>query len=221
MGKLVAYSMQDRPFVHLDTDVFLWKPLPSWLTAAAVFGQCPEEHSCTEDWGGPANVERAFQKHNLDLPAEWEWVRSRSISQFREVNCGILGGTRTDFLRYYANLAIDLVLHPKNAAAWAEFPNKDGYNQIIEQFLLFACIDFHRVAPQSSYRSVNVRYLFPSLGQAFDEDAAAQVGFTHLLGDVKTHPTVSDRLERRMAAMDLSFQRHCQRVAELSLATGT
>ena len=26
LGKLVAYSIQDQPFIHLDTDVFLWKP---------------------------------------------------------------------------------------------------------------------------------------------------------------------------------------------------
>ncbi len=218
MGKLVAYSMQDRPFVHLDTDVFLWKPLPLWLTAAGVFGQCPEDHPPLETWCGPSDVEWAFQQHDLPLPAEWEWARSRSISHFREVNCGIVGGTRTDFLRYYANLAMDLVLNPKNAAAWAEFPDKAGYNMVVEQFQLAACVDFHRISPQSPFRSINIRYLFPSYGHALNQEAAAQLGYTHLLGGVKSHPTVSDRLERRMAAMDPRFQRHCQRVAELAPA---
>src|SRR5471032_2830482 len=37
LGKLFAYSVQDRPFVHLDTDVFLWKQLPARLEGAAVF----------------------------------------------------------------------------------------------------------------------------------------------------------------------------------------
>src|SRR5450432_369119 len=44
LGKLVAYGLQDQPFVHLDTDVFLWKPLPPRLVSAPVFSQCPEDH---------------------------------------------------------------------------------------------------------------------------------------------------------------------------------
>ena len=216
MGKLVAYAMQDRPFVHIDTDVFLWKALPSWLTAAPVFGQCPEDHPPLETWCGPADVEWAFQKHNLRLPAEWEWARSRSISHFREVNCGIAGGTRADFFRYYANLAMDLVLNPKNAAAWAEFPDKAGYNMVVEQFQLAACVDFHRISPESPFRSINIRYLFPSYGHALNQEAAAQLGYTHLLGGVKSHPTVSARLEQRVASLDPYFHRHCQRVAAFS-----
>ena len=216
MGKLVAYAMQDRPFVHIDTDVFLWKALPSWLTAAPVFGQCPEDHPPLETWCGPADVEHAFQKHNLRLPPEWEWARSRSISHFREANCGIVGGTRTDFLRYYANLAMDLVLNPKNAAAWAEFPDKAGYNMVVEQFQLAACVDFHRISPDSPFRSIGIRYMFPSFGHAFSQEATAQMGFTHLLGGIKSHPTVPARLERRIASLDPSFHRHCQRMAQFS-----
>src|SRR5579863_3532555 len=53
LGKLVAYSLQDQPFVHLDTDVFLWRPLPAWLTAAPVFAQCPERHSLEHAWCPP------------------------------------------------------------------------------------------------------------------------------------------------------------------------
>jgi hypothetical protein len=218
MGKLAAYAIQDRPFVHIDTDVFLWKALPSWLEAAPVFGQCPEDHPPLETWCGPADVEWAFAKHNLRLPAEWEWARSRSVSHFREVNCGIAGGTRTDFLRYYANLAMDLVRNPKHAAAWAEFADKAGYNMVVEQFQLAACVDFHRISPQSPYRGINIRYLFPSYGDALNQEAAAQVGYTHLLGGVKSHPSVSARLERRIADLDPHFHRHCQRVAEYAPA---
>ena len=183
---------------------------------SAGFGQCPEDHPPLETWCGPADVEHAFQKHNLRLPPEWEWARSRSISHFREANCGIVGGTRTDFLRYYANLAMDLVLNPKNAAAWAEFPDKAGDNMVVEQFQLAACVDFHRISPDSPFRSIGIRYMFPSFGHAFSQEATAQMGFTHLLGGIKSHPTVTARLERRIASLDPSFHRHCQRMAQFS-----
>ena len=41
-----------------------------------------------------------------------------------------------------------------------------------------------------------------------------RLGYTHLLGDTKTHPGVMARLERRVAQLDPGFFRHCQRVAQ-------
>src|ERR1017187_9186373 len=31
LGKLRTYALQTTPFVHIDSDVFLWKPLPDGL----------------------------------------------------------------------------------------------------------------------------------------------------------------------------------------------
>jgi len=41
-GKLYAYRAQTQPFVHLDSDVFLWKALPERVTMAPVIAQNPE-----------------------------------------------------------------------------------------------------------------------------------------------------------------------------------
>ncbi len=209
LGKIVAYRMQERPFVHLDTDVFLWKPLPASMLAASVFAQCPEEHPPLDEWWGPGNVERAFAEHGLTLPAEWEWARSRSVHSFREANCGIIGANRVDFVQYYASLAIDLMTSPEYAPAWNTFPDLSGYMMILEQFLLDACFEFHRSHPQSPFRGMYMRYLFPSFGDAYNREAAARAGFTHLLGDAKLDPHVASRLEKRCEQEDLSFYRHC------------
>jgi hypothetical protein len=220
LGKLVAYSLQDRSFIHLDTDVFLWRALPSWLTSAPVFAQCPEDHPPLDVWYGPGDVEIAFARYGLSLPREWEWSRSRVLDHFREVNCGILGGTNTEFLRYYSKLALDLVLDPKYAPAWATFGDKLCYNMVVEQFQLAACLDFHRSAPDSPFRGISIRYLFDSFGQAHEPQAAARVGFSHLLGDAKTHPDVAARLERRIAELYPHFHRHCQVVARQGFGGG-
>jgi hypothetical protein len=214
LGKLVAYSLQDRPFFHLDTDVFLWRPLPANVMNASVFAQCPEDHALDE-WCGPRDIERAFAQHGLTLPAEWEWSRSRFPSYFREENVGVLGGTRFDFIRYYANLAIGLVMNPNHAAAWATFPEKAfGYNFVIEQFLLAACVDFHRFNPGSPFRGISIRYLFPSCAEAFDQKAAARLGFTHLLGTAKMNHSTVRRLEERVQHEDPAFYQHCLRLSQ-------
>lgn len=209
LGKLVAYRMQQQPFVHLDTDVFLWKPLPPELLHASLFAQCPEEHSAIEQWCAPREIERVFAQHDLSLPAEWEFARSQRLDAYREANCGILGGNRTDFIRYYANLALDLVTNSAHAGAWAAFDYKDGLNMVIEQFLFTACFEFHRSHPESPFRGTNMRYLFSSTGEAVNQEIAARAGFTHLWGDSKRDNIVAHRLEQRTRDEDAHFYTHC------------
>jgi hypothetical protein len=213
LGKIMAYSMQETPFLHMDTDVFLWKPLPATLASAAVLTQCPEEHPPLPEWCGPGDVEYAFGKHAQALPVEWEYARSLSHTIFREENCGILGGTHIDFIHYYSTLAIDLVSNPAYRAAWAELGDKSGYMMLIEQFLLAACLDYHRFAPESPYRGIRGKHLFDSFGDAFNPAATARLGYTHLLGDAKGHAGIMARLERRVQAEDPEFYLRCMRVA--------
>lgn len=220
LGKLVAYSVQDRPFVHLDTDVFLWKALPPWLTSAPVFAQCPEQHPLENAWCGPRHIEWLFERHQLSLPVEWQWASSRNTHWFREENCGILGANHLDFIRYYARAAIRLVNDPAHRLAWAELADKTDFNMVVEQFLLGACLDYHRIDPKSPYRSTSIRYLFPSWSEAHNPHAASRVGYTHLLGDAKSDPQIVERLERRVAQLDPVLLRRCQRVAQSAAAAG-
>ncbi|WP_035354684.1 DUF6734 family protein [Edaphobacter aggregans] len=211
LGKLVAYRMQEKPFIHLDTDVFLWKPLPPSLLSADVFTQCPEHHSLDEAVG-PYLIEDLFAKFELPLPVEWVWSRSTHTTWFPEENCGIFGGNNIPFIRYFSQAALDLVTSGKHADAWSTFGDKDGSNMLVEQYLLSACIGYHRSNPQSPFRGISSRHLFPSFAESYNPSLATKAGFTHLLGDAKTNEHATDRLERRIAALDPSFLRHCTQV---------
>ncbi|MBX6361748.1 MAG: hypothetical protein IRZ03_16915 [Acidobacterium ailaaui] len=213
LGKLVAYSIQDQPFLHLDTDVFLWTRLPSSMEQAPVFAQCPEQHSIDQHYS-PRTIECLFDRHQLSLPAEWEWSRSRWERHFREENCGILGGVNTAFLRDYATTALSLIMSPSHACAWAQIHEKDGFNQILEQFWLSACLDYHRFMPDSEYPGLYVRHLFPSLDVALRPGQAERTGFTHLLGDAKQSAFVTKRLEDRMLHEDPDLYRQCARLGQ-------
>lgn len=213
LGKLVAYSVQDQPFVHVDTDVFLWHQLPDRLTGAPVLAQHPETYSVADEHYGVRVIEDAFARAGLSLPAEWQWSRSRDTRRFHAANCGILGGTNVSFLQCYAQLALDLVLNPRHTAAWAAVPGKGSLNVTVEQFLLPACLEFHRFDPGSPHRGVYLRYLFPSVGAAFDPAWAARRGFTHLLAGAKMDARVTSRLEARVRREDAAFYRRCKRIA--------
>ncbi len=212
LGKLVAYSVQDQPFIHIDTDAFLWKALPRQLTESEVFALCPVFYANNSNFL-PLEIENAFAQHGGKLPVEWEWSRSRGNTFFREEACGILGGCHVAFLRYYATTALGLVLNSDNAAAWSRLPDKICLNTIVEQFMLSACIDYHRSHPASPYREIQVNHLFSSVDEALDCRRAARLGHTHLMGGAKSHPVVARRLEERMRREDPVFFRRCERVA--------
>ena len=208
LGKLVAYTLQDRPFVHIDTDVFLWQPLAAQLCQAPVFVQCPEYYPRHERRSAP--IEDSFEAAQLPLPAEWQWAASRDDAYIREENCGILGGSRPDFIRHYAQTALDLILRPEYAAVWRHV---DKCNMVMEQFFLAACADYHRFHPTSPYRGVHIRYVFPSWGEAANPASSARAGFTHLLGEAKSSALVAGRLEERVRRENPDFLRRCQDVS--------
>jgi hypothetical protein len=211
LGKLVAYSLQDRPFVHLDSDVFLWKRLPPHLLESPVFTQYPEGFYDHGPYYQPQDIEWAFAQEATKLPREWEWTR-RNRSHFPAENCGILGGSHVEFLRYYGQTAVDLVLRPENAAAWRRLPDKRRYNIVLEQFFLSACAEFHGCDTTSPYQGVRISHLFATWEKAFDPNYAARIGFTHLVAGAKSHPAVGRRLEERVRRENPAYFRRCEQV---------
>lgn len=214
LGKLTTYSLQTEPFVHLDTDVFLWRPLPGRLETAQVFSTHPEQWSADDPSRGPRAIEDAFARAGSDLPVEWEWARSHWGSLMREANCGIVGGTNVDFLRHYARMALEIALSPRHSTAWQLIADKGALNWIIEQFTLAACLEYHRSHPESPFRGVHARYLFPSMEAAFEPQYAMRLGFTHLLGGSKGDRGVAERLEVRLEREDPVFYRRCVQLTE-------
>jgi hypothetical protein len=211
LGKLLSYSLQDRPFVHLDTDVFLWKPLPEYLHDAPVFTQHPEGFWANDANYHPEHIEAAFAAQSLKLPVEWEWTRSNRRYLPAE-NCGIVGGSDVNFLRHYARTAIDLILREENTAAWATLQNRQNYNVVLEQFFLSACAEFHSSLRTSRFHGVRIEHLFPTGTAPFDPGHTARAGYTHLIAGAKSHPGVGRRLEERVRREDPSYFRRCETV---------
>lgn len=199
LGKLRAYRLQDAPFVHIDTDVFLWQRLPAAVEQAAVFAQNPEPFRLGASHYRPERMQRLMTEETDGwIPPEWEWSLSMGDLQRGEC-CGIAGGNRLDFIRHYADSALRVIEEPRNRAGWSGVPDKGEFNTLIEQYHLAACVDYHRERPDSPYRGIEIRYLFDSFTDAFDPNVAAQRGFTHLLAGAKQSAAVADRLERRVA----------------------
>ncbi|HEX2189230.1 MAG TPA: DUF6734 family protein [Longimicrobiaceae bacterium] len=140
LGKLYAYAAQDRPFVHVDADVFLWSALPERLAAAPVFTQNPEPFEPGHPFYRPERVEEWLRAEGGWVPEEWSWYL-RSGRPLRGDCCGILGGRDVELIGRYASEAVRTAEDPANRAAWSRVPNRQVDSLCLEQFYLSACVE--------------------------------------------------------------------------------
>jgi len=211
LGKLWTYRLQAEPFIHIDSDVFLWNRLPLEMETAPVFAQNPECFPLSPDsWYRITPVTDALREAGGWIPEEWRDAAGRPFTS--AVNCGILGGNNLLFLRYYADIAIRMLRHPRNRTIWQEGGANTADNVLFEQYLLAACLDYHGVA---------ARYLFASMAESFDEAAAARVGYTHLIGGAKRNQELMRALENRVRREYPSqYERCCRMDAATVRAAG-
>jgi hypothetical protein len=198
LGKLYTYRAQSEPFVHLDSDEFLWKPLPEKLDYAPVFAQNPEYFSAGCFGYEPEAVEFAVSAAGQGwIPEEWQWYRTSGLAQRGEC-CGIFGGNRLDFISHYAATAIKMIEHPRNELAWSGLNEKFRHSILIEQYLLSACVEYHQNKRGSPYQDIGLEYLFDANQNPYDPTTASVAGFTHLLGGSKGNQLIANRLEKRV-----------------------
>lgn len=193
LGKLSAYAAQTEPFVHIDNDVFLWRPLPERMHFAAVLAQNPEVFFFEDQ--SLYRIERfmaGIKRFGGWLPEEWLAYANTSGTQ--ALCCGLFGGNDLEFIRHYATSAMEVIGHPDNQRIWPALGIRD--NILVEQYFLAACL--HSARSDRGARGVKAECLFPSAAAAFDPKSSTQAGYTHLIGDAKQNRRVLERLEQRV-----------------------
>lgn len=197
MGKLYAYRAQERPFLHIDSDVFLWRAPPPAFLQGDVCAAYPEDLPYGNDLYRCSSFKAAVRAGGGWIPEELDaYLPHGGI--VRAENCAVLGGHRTDFIADYADRAIAMLHHPANRAVWAR---RDGLMQdmlIFEQHLLTACMAYHAPRTDSAFAGITPRYLFEDYHSAIAD--AETVGFTHLVAGAKHAPEILARLDARVAA---------------------
>jgi len=193
-GKMYTYRLQSAPFVHIDSDVFLWRPLPARMESADLLFQNPEHVPLAHSYYRPENFSFAIQSVKGWIPEELDCYMP--VGGIRKASCcGIVGGNRCDFIEYYADLGIRIMEHPDNKQAWRLLRDRRAVSLIFEQYLLAACVEYHSRKAGSRFANLDVACLFDSIGDAFAK--AAQTGYTHFAA-AKRDPASLDRLEQRI-----------------------
>lgn len=208
LGKLYTYRAQERPFIHIDTDVFLWQPIDPAVSSAPVFGQNPEWFNFDGgSWYQPKYYDQCLRQQGGWMPEAWRWYVDRRGGE--AVCCGILGGQSPEFIRDYADQAIRFISHPDNQPIWAGMEHKIGDNILFEQYFLSACIAFHTQQANTRFQGITTGYVFESPEVAYQGDKAREIGYTHLIGGAKRNEEYARRLEARVARDYPNAYRRC------------
>jgi hypothetical protein len=213
LGKLYTYRAQTDPFVHIDSDVFLWKALPDRMVTAPLLAQNPEYFLTDTLCYKPEAFENAIQKVNGWLPEQWVWYRTYGLLQ-KGYCCGLFGGVNMDFIHAYADLAIQLIEHPANQLAWELLDSGIERNILVEQYLLSACLEYSRYLSGSASGNLDMQCLFDSMNDSFIPAKTAQAGFTHLMS-AKRNQAIADRLENRVRR---DYPQHYERCIRYDLS---
>lgn len=211
LGKIHTYSSQNEPFVHIDNDVFLWKPL-TVDSETALFAQNPEYFDVGASFYMPEQITPLIKMSGGWLPREWEWYLSSGLAQ-RAESCGVFGGNDTDFIKNYAKTALKMIQHPANSEVWANLNERVERNILVEQYLLSACIEYYNNS-NWGVRSLDIRYVFNSMDDAFEPGKAAAAGYTHLIADTKKNKALAIDLENRVKQDYPDTYEKCSRYVE-------
>jgi len=180
LGKIWTYkkaAAEGVPFMHIDYDVLLWKPLPVEFTSSPVFVE-RIEHDVNRLYNVPAFYDNCPKLHDLE--------GSRDLD--RAINAGVVGGTNTAFLGEVYGKAWDFVMDPENREFMTSNGVLDGPSWL--RATVAEQLYFYWYANLRNQPLVSLLTAFPN---AVKNEQADQLGYTHLWG-AKSYPDIQKRI---------------------------
>jgi len=166
LSKIHTYSLQEQPFLHIDSDAFIFRPFDSGLLDGELIAQ---------------NVEVAtdyYYSKQKDLMQHFTFFPPcvkkdfESGAPIQAVNAGILGGHNVSFFRDYAVSAFEYVRKNANEI---KYVNASFFNIFVEQHLFYAL---------AKERNIPVNVLFEGI---INDNGYKNVGDFHEVPFVKSY----------------------------------
>lgn len=214
LGKLHAYNLQKLPFIHMDSDVYFWKQLPSRIVEADFLAQNTEKILNKQCYRHDA-VMNYLRENGGWIPKEVEWYLK--IRGNEAVCCGVLGGKNIELLNEYSSIAIEFI--DRNHHYLRNIQNDIEINIIFEQYILSAFLYYGLAHSKSKFGALKLEYLFSSEHEARSTDAASILGYTHVLAGAKRSALVVEKISNRIQREYPRFYERCLLVSK-EISTG-
>ena len=189
-SKLHAYKEAKAPFVHFDTDLFLWEPLPATFLQSDVFAF----HSETFMWSRYEQYREGLEASGLSLPKLHEKFRTSRMP----VNMAIFGGQDHESIAHYAGYVLEYLEDHDgfNGATDAQKQALDSGIAFLEQLWASYLIQ--------DVRQVRMEFLLTEQ-QVLRNDPVPGVAVTHLHG-AKQQAMKSGKMDELMAKVQYKLR---------------
>jgi hypothetical protein len=174
-GKLIAYYDQKKPFVHIDNDVFLWRPLPQRILNAHLCFQSYEPFNL-KGYHYYALLRPCFDK----APVKPQAIVDNPVEDYA-YNCGICGGNDLTIFNEWKKCSEEYIFAPENHDLFFKEFKKVLIHQNLfhEQYFLASLIKKNGLRDRVEVMNVDAM----EINYGMDP---AKPRYTHLWGTTKT-----------------------------------
>ena len=188
LPKIYTYSLQQEPFLHIDGDVFLFKPFNSLLLEGNLIAQNVEV--ATENYY--SSTQKEIMRHFTCFPPCVKKEFESGIP-VQACNAGILGGNDLSFFHEYAYTAFEYI--NKNADVLKKI-NVNNFNVFFEQHLFYALLKEKGIPVSVLFEGVIPDRGYKYMGNF--HDVPFNRSYLHLLGHFKRDEFTCIRMAEKL-----------------------
>ncbi|WP_298312863.1 DUF6734 family protein [uncultured Aquimarina sp.] len=185
LGKILSYSLQNQPFLHVDTDVFIWNRFPESFISKDICFQ---------------NLEFNFPRYKevLDLilrefvnvpdTLSKEYLKNGNINAY---NAGVIGGNNTSFFKELAKIVFSFIDDNRSNLDKIDL---GIFNMIYEQMLGMNLAIENNLSTNALYDEMNASFSKVMRFQLVPEKEY----YIHTVGHGKKSPVTQEQIEARL-----------------------
>ncbi|MBD2705004.1 hypothetical protein IC229_30525 [Spirosoma sp. BT702] len=183
-NKLYTYSIQNEPFIHLDTDAYLFNQVDRRLLTASLTAQNFEyDHD---------NYIQAYQDILTHFKYVPDWICKDAYGRLTAINAGFIGGNDASFFQEFTTVVADFLERNQAELGKCQY---DYLNVFVEQLLFKKYADF---------KNIPIEYISPiEFGPPCDYKMAeftqlpVHCNYVHIT-NYKRNPTVCEQMAQRL-----------------------
>lgn len=183
IGKLIAYKIQDEPFLHVDNDVFIWNAFPENILIESDF---VVQHAEKEIEFGKKLCQDIYNNFEGFTPELLNYtLKGGLIEEVSSYNFGVFGGNNIEFIKFYVDFVFDFI--EKNSKNLSKVMT-GALSVYLEQGI------FHQLSNQYNMK----------VGKLFDEvenfdffyqfDKIPNMYYIHTIGGAKRNPIINEQI---------------------------
>jgi hypothetical protein len=193
LGKIYACKLQKEPFIHIDIDVILFKPLPDkFLKSDAAFQNLETE---SQKYWYKWLLDHA-EKNYVSKP---KWFDTEKVKAY---NCGVIAFNKLDVIQEWWTESLNYI----------KFLDESKFNYdhhlsclIYEQFCIYCICKFYNyeVDLLTFYGESHEKYM-----GTISEELAKKLGYTHLIAASKRDPLIEKKIKNRLLEEGITIKKN-------------